>query len=231
MYYKVLNEDGSCHHGGNGRWSLPTKNDDGTWTPGEWMPKIERLELCDSGYHVVSIEQLAQWLGPAIFDVQVRGEHLDAEDKSCWQEARLLRCYEGWNERAARLWACECAGHVLHIFEKAYPDDKRPRRVIETARRYALGAATDEELAAAGAAWAAAWAARTAAWAAARAAAWAAWDAAGDAGDAAWGAWAAGDAAWAAGAAGDAAGDAGDAAGAAERKWQVGRLAQYLGIE
>ena len=225
MYYKVLNEDGSCHHGGNGRWSLPTKNDDGTWTPGEWMPKIERLELCNSGYHVVTIAHLPEWFGPAIYEVEVRGEHLDAEDKSCWQEARLLRCYEGWNERAARLWACECAGHVLHIFEKAYPDDKRPRRVIETARRYALGAATDEELAAAGdAAWAAARTARTAwdaAWAAARTArtAWAA-------------TWAA---AWAARAAAGAAGDAGDAAwgaaGAAERKWQVGRLAQYLGIE
>jgi len=95
-------------------------------------------------------------------------------------------------ERAARLFACECAEDVLPIFERENPDDKSPREAIEVARKFANGEATEEQL---DAARAAAWdAARDAAWDAARAAARAAaWDAARDA------AWAAArDAAWAA---------------------------------
>ena len=80
-----------------------------------------------------------------------------------------------WNKldpTKLRLFACDCAEQVLPIFEKDYPDDKRPRKAVETARLFAEGKATQEELAAAGAA------ARAAAWAAARYAAYAAADAA-----------------------------------------------------
>ena len=31
IFYKVLNEDGSCYHGGNGAWPLPIQNEDGAW--------------------------------------------------------------------------------------------------------------------------------------------------------------------------------------------------------
>ena len=30
-------------------------------------------------------------------------------------------------------WAVLCAKHVLHIFEEQYPDDKKPRKIIEAA--------------------------------------------------------------------------------------------------
>lgn len=33
-YFKVLDENGCSCHGGDAEWSLPTQNDDGTWTPG-----------------------------------------------------------------------------------------------------------------------------------------------------------------------------------------------------
>ena len=106
-------------------------------------------------------------------------------------------------DRVMRLMAADFAEAVLPIFEKEHPDDDRPRKAIEAARKYANGEITAKERAAAwDAASDAAWAAASdAAWAAARAAeraaAWAAaWDAAGDA---------AGAAAWAA--AGDAARD------------------------
>ena len=87
-----------------------------------------------------------------------------------------LRCTTEPCDRLARLFACDCAEHVLPIFETKYPDDKRPRQAIEVSRRYATGEATSEELAAT---WAATWAAtraatRAAAWAAAGAAAGAA---------------------------------------------------------
>lgn len=59
-------------------------------------------------------------------------------------------------DRLARLFACDCAEHVLPYFEASYPEDQRPRACIQVARRFALGQATDEELAAAYAAAAAA---------------------------------------------------------------------------
>jgi len=219
--YKVLGEDGRPYHGGSGVWSLPH---DGI--PGEWMPRIEMIVPCESGYHVCTKDQLVVWLGPRIHEVETRGDVLTLEDKCVAHEARLLRRLDTWTERTARLFACACAERALTRI--AYPD---PRSVeaVRVARLYADGGASQKELAAAGvaagaaagvAAWAAAGAAaRAAAWDAAWAAAWAAaraaaWDAeraaARDAARAA-----ARAAAWA-------------AAGDAERIWQTARLMEYL---
>jgi len=54
--------------------------------------------------------------------------------------------HENWNERIMRLFACDCAEHVLQFYEQKYPDDKRPRRAIEIARKFAKGEATQKEL-------------------------------------------------------------------------------------
>ncbi len=65
---KILERNSRSCHGGEAEWSLPTRNADGTWTPGEWMPPVEGdLEPCLNGYHVVSIEQLPRWLSERIF--------------------------------------------------------------------------------------------------------------------------------------------------------------------
>jgi hypothetical protein len=79
-------------------------------------------------------------------------------------------------DKILRLWAADCAEHVLHFFTEKYPNDKRPAEAIQAARDFANGKITK----------AARDAARAAAWAAARAAAAdAAWDAASAAADAA----------------------------------------------
>ena len=213
-YYKVTAEDGSSCNGGTGRWR---KN--------RWRSVKGDLAACERGLHLVTRDQIMDWLGPAIWEAEVDGDVIDAGDKVVARRARVVRRLNTWNETTSRLFAADCAEHVLPIFEKVYPNDDRPRKAIGAARAFATGEMDD---AAGDAAWAAA---RDAAWAAARAAArdaagaaaWAAArDAAGDAaGDAAW------DAAWAA--AGAAAGAAAWAAAwAAERKWQVERLWQYL---
>jgi len=176
--FKVLNEDGSPFHSGSGTWHLPEGG-----RPGEWMPPIKgELIPCENGYHLCREQDLVEWLGPAIWEVEYQGDRVDSGNKIVVREARLLRRCENWNERTARLFACDCAEHVLYIFEAQHPDDSRPRQAIETVRRYARGEATKEELAAAwdAAGAAARAAARAAAWDAAGAAAGvAAWDAAG----------------------------------------------------
>ena len=216
-YYKVLSEKGAAYHGGKGRWSLPTKN-----KPAKWMPEIGDISPCERGYHLCRRNDLIEWLGPVIWLVEPGGIIVEAGNKVVTNRARLIKQLN-WDKRIARLFAADCAEHVLCYFEERYPEDKRPRNAIDITRKFANGQATQKDLAA---------------WDSARAAAaWAAWDAAGDAArDAAWAAAsaAAGDAwdsaraaEWAA--ARDAAGDAArDAARAAERKWQTRRLFEYL---
>lgn len=54
---------------------------------------------------------------------------------------------KGWSTRQEIvLAACDCAELALPIFEKKYPEDKRPRKAIETARLWAQGKATIEEV-------------------------------------------------------------------------------------
>ncbi len=48
------------------------------------------------------------------------------------------------------LWAADCAEHVLHLFEAAQSNDKRPRRAIEMVRAWTRGEITMSESRAAG---------------------------------------------------------------------------------
>ena len=125
---------------------------------------------------------------PLGFDVILESNGLD---DALW----CLRALPESMDNECRLLACDFAEPALKYITTG---DDRPAKAIAMARRFAMGHATKEELAAAGAAaWeavraaaeaatAAAWAAGAAARAAAWAAAWAAGDAAGAAGDAAW---------------------------------------------
>jgi len=168
--YKVLNEDMTSCNGGNATWKL-----------GEWMPVIDgELIPCENGYHLCRRGDLVEWFGETIWEAEYRGEIVESDNKVVVREARVIRKLDTWNKRTARLFACDCAEQSLQYYENEYPDDKRPREAIETARKYANGEATQNELdaaraaardAARDAAWDAAWSARAAAWAV-RAAAW-----------------------------------------------------------
>ena len=227
--YKVLTKDNrSCYSDNPVTYSLPHAGE-----PGDWMPPVQGdLVACKNGYHLCRFKDLVWWLNETIWEAEASDETLvvdGQEGKVVARTCRILRRVEAWNERTARLFACDVAERVLPIYEREYPTDSRPRQAIDMARHYANGDAIDEELAAARDAARAA--ARTPAWAA-RAAARAARAAARDAARAA--AWAAEDAARAAArdaaraAAGDAAWAARDAARAAEREWQTQCLACYM---
>jgi hypothetical protein len=127
-----------------------------------------------------------------------------------------LWCLQATTEscnKIARLMAADFAESVLGIFEKEFPDDKRPRAAIQAARDFASGKITEKQLAAARNAARAA--ARAAERAAERSAAWAAtWAAARNA---------AGAATWAAASAAT-----GAAARDAEREKQEKTIRRYL---
>jgi hypothetical protein len=46
---------------------------------------------------------------------------------------------EDADHRRLAAWAADCAEHVLHHFERARPDDGRPRRAIDGARAWVRG--------------------------------------------------------------------------------------------
>lgn len=172
--YKFLNDD---HTGTCSGKPWPVKNG-----RTRWLKCKGELVLCENGYHGCEEKDLIEWGLPNLYVMEARGEILRGDDKVCCREVRLIRKVKTWNEKTQRLFAADCAEHVLHSFEVKYPDDNRPRVAIETARKYARGEASDEELRAA----------TDAAWDAAEATAWdaaeatdAAWDAADAAADAA----------------------------------------------
>jgi hypothetical protein len=235
--YKFLAPGRLPCHGGAGAWP----------EPGVWTPRIDRLVPCLFGYHLCFPEHLHDWLGPELWRAEWRGACIDAEDKIVVEQARLLERVEAWNERTARLYACDCAERVVRLTGP----DVRAVAAIAVARRFAIGEASDEEWAAArsaaeaaeGATAGATWTA-DAVWASAMAAATvsatasatasaasAAASAASAAASAAAMAAAAGAAALADAAADAAAwGAAWGAARDAERSWQTARLLATLGL-
>jgi hypothetical protein len=103
-YYKFLTKDGHSPFQ-HTPWHLPTKQEDGTWTPGEWMPTIEaELSYCRRGYHAVRADAgFFNYQAERLFVLEYDGEVHDASDKSLGHKARLVREVEGWTaERVLR---------------------------------------------------------------------------------------------------------------------------------
>src|SRR5574343_470112 len=137
IYYKCLTADGKGTYSG-ARWSLPTRNEDGSYTPGAWMPVIEgELVPCKNGYHGCKAEHLIYWIHDTVFAMEFRGEVIEAQDKVFGREARLLYPLETWTKKAQWSFRADVAEHVLHLFEAVYPDDTRVRDCITVIRRYA----------------------------------------------------------------------------------------------
>jgi hypothetical protein len=173
---------------------LQSNNGNIKWEIKKWVHHEGKLEMCGSGLHAskkvidamgyTNLEELAL--------VEVKGKHLSQDDKQCWEYMRIKKLYR-WTKKDSVSLSIYAAELVLDIYEKEYPDDKRPRNAIEAAKKVLKNDNEENREAA----WAAARTAASAAWAAAEAAAWAAASAAEASAEAA--AWAAAEAAaWAA---------------------------------
>ena len=172
-FYKLLDgyqptNGGSGRYPGLGRWTRHLNPD--------------TLIACRVGYHIVRDVQVLRWLGPTIYEVEPCDQHPPVDDGDKWVTCRVrLTRKLNWDDRAARLFAADCAkAALLGERESGREPDERSWTAIEVTVRFADDDATVDELAAAEAA------AGAAAGAAARAAAWdAAGAAAGDAAGAA----------------------------------------------
>lgn len=180
-YLKFLNHDRMPAHGGIDQWP----------EPGVWTEEVEPVP-CRQGWHLCRKQDIFDWSHEALWVVETDGDVVvdpQENNKVVARRARLVRQIEEWNPKTQRLFAVDCAEHVLHLFETEHPNDDRPRTAIETTRRFVLGEVSVQELLAAeSTAWIAAMSARfdagsaadSAARFAAQAAAWSSsWSAAG----------------------------------------------------
>ena len=236
--FKALDVEGRSTGGQEFPWPLPEGEG-----PGQWLPTVKGdLVVYENGYHVCTTKQLLGWLGPLIWEVEVRGEVVHAGLMTVVRSARIVAPTR-WDDRTARLFACDCAARALRRERRAGREpDKRSWEALRVARLYAEGKATNQELIAAGVAAGYAWTATDVAWTSGKAAAKAAWNVTEAAwaptelapGVPAWATWntsaATIGAAWnATEAAASAAWDGtGHAAWKAERRWQAKRLEEYL---
>ena len=145
--FKVLNVDGSSCHGGSLQWGLPKGR------PGRWHQVSGELIPCENGLHLCREKDLLDWLGPAIFLAEARGERIEETDKVVVREARLVRRIDTWNDRTARLFAVACARRAL---ERERVAGREPASAswaaLEEAANFAEGHSSADKLAAARAA-------------------------------------------------------------------------------
>jgi hypothetical protein len=140
--YTVLFDEGVSPEGGGRKWDLPIEG-----TPGAWMAAASGpLDKTGNGYRLLRPDDLPAGVGPRIFAAEGRGGRLECDSALIVREARLLRETVGWNDRTARLFACDCAEHALMVFRHSRPYDDRPHAVIEAARRFATDRASEDEL-------------------------------------------------------------------------------------
>jgi uncharacterized iron-regulated membrane protein len=104
------------------------------------LKKIKKHSACEDRYKV-----LLKYLGktkaddePLPMSVILKSNGLD---DAIWALRTLRGC-----DKEIRLFAADCAGHVLKYYEKEHPNDKRPREAIKAARKFAKGEITSAEL-------------------------------------------------------------------------------------
>jgi hypothetical protein len=109
----------------------------GPWVKGAWRKHDGPLRMCHSGFHASEnvIDEMGYVNAEVIAEVEVRGEHLKQDDKQVWEEMRIVKAYE-WTKEDSVSLAIYAAELVIGIYEKKYPDDKRPRRAIEAAKAW-----------------------------------------------------------------------------------------------
>jgi len=107
------------------------------WKLGEWKEHGDGLKLCESGFHCSKgiYRAFSYVQGEILAEVEVKGKYLAETDKEVWSKMRLIKCYK-WTKTDNVLFSIYAARLVLNIFEKACPNDRRPREAIEAAETY-----------------------------------------------------------------------------------------------
>jgi hypothetical protein len=150
------------------------------WKIGKWYKEIN-LSICIRGFHCSKtiLDAMSYVSGEVLAIVETKGKHISQSDKECWQSMRIVKAYK-WTKKDSVALAIYSAELVLKNYEKVYPDDNRPRKAIEAAKKVlkkdtaknrsaawsarSAESAAESARSAAESARSAAWSARSAAW-------------------------------------------------------------------
>ncbi len=131
---KFLNADG---RGEYSRFAWPPPREDGK--PGQWVKAEGELIPCRNGIHACTLDQALDWLDARAYMIELDGRIIGIGDKLVARRGRLIRHLNRWDDKTIRLFAADCAEHVLPLYESKVPLDDRPRQAIEAARALARG--------------------------------------------------------------------------------------------
>ena len=150
------------------REGLKSEHGNCTWEVGVWK-KEDNISICNRGFHAskTPLQAIGYVAGEILAEVEVRGKSIKEDDKEVWSEMRITKAWH-WTKADSVALSIYSAELCLDNFEKAFPDDKRPREAIEAAKKWLLEPTPENE----SAAWSAAWSARSAARSAAESAAY-----------------------------------------------------------
>ena len=135
--YHWLQLNMTAGYGSEPAWTVPETRS---------LPDTVALQLCRVGYHSspTLFDGLQYAPGPIACLVEVSEPVERDATKQVSRSRTLLAAVDV--SRELRLFAADCAEH---IYEAAHPGNERPRKAIATARAFANGEATLEELRAA----------------------------------------------------------------------------------
>lgn len=116
-----------------------TPSGEQTWEIGKWYKYDGEIELHFKGFHASeSIMDALKFSHHGLNEVkvlakvEVRGAH---QGKSVWSEMRVVKAWN-WTKKDSVEIAIFAAEQVIHIYEKHYPNDGRPRKAIEAAKAW-----------------------------------------------------------------------------------------------
>ncbi len=121
-------------------------------SPAMILPEGGRVTPGVSGFgaYTTALDALRSAQGPWLCQVRLEGSlHPGKYVGDVWASRQILLADPVDCSRFLREFACDCIERALPIYEEQCPHDNRVRQVIEVARKFATGAATPEDLAAA----------------------------------------------------------------------------------
>lgn len=109
----------------NHPWPLPSRNPDGSWTPGEWVVSAHvadgrtvltpaAVDACAPAVYGSVPERVAQWIAESAWWMELDDAAV-GDSKVGGSRGRLLRPVEGWTNATLHAWALWCADRAIHI--------------------------------------------------------------------------------------------------------------------
>ena len=106
--------------------------------PGTWVEVEGAIEPCVRGAHVCRVGDLPYWLHDELWEMELRGQVIEADDCLVAQSARLVRRFEAWQHDGARNFVAACAEHAAALVAEAAPESRElAQGYIEDARECA----------------------------------------------------------------------------------------------